>query len=262
MNIKNVKTIVISLTAIILCCSCKVNVNNPVHVDEYYQATEIPIIVRDFVGYDREVDPSLTAYKHPDFDHWYNTGLKPNLINGFLDKDKKPIFNDNISPEELNIESKESFAQWFRTIEGVNKEVRKTITFESIVNSSDYEFLDYNFFPIDGEGFGDFSYTHNCNFTVEATFYLLFEEKTFITFDCESSDDLWIFVNNVLAVDLGNLHTNARKCTVIRPEDLNRRYNANAKPGDYIEIKIFKASRNSSVSQLRIKVSPEIYLKK
>lgn len=259
MNIKNVKTIVISLTAIILCFSCKVNVKEPVHVDEYYQTTEIPIIVRDFIGYSRRVDPSLTAYKHYDFDHLYNSGLKPNLIEETLDIDKKPVFNDNINPRELCIESKETFAQWFRTIEGVNKEVRKTITFESINNSSEYDFVDEFFFPIDGEGFGDClgdGNPHNYNFTVEATFYLLCKKNTPVVFTCGSDDDLWIFVNNKLAVDLGNLHVYERVTKTIYPEYYN------AKPGDYMEIKLFKAERGPTGSIMEIEVSQEIYLKK
>lgn len=261
MKNKNLKKLIIFLTVITFCCSCKVNVKDPVHVDEYYQATEIPIIVRDFIGYDRDVDPSLTAYKHPDFDHnACGTGILQGLLEETLDKDKKPVFNDNINPRKLWIESKETFAQWFRTIEGVNKEVRKTITFESINNSSDYEFyLDDYFFPIDGEGFGDSlgsGNTHNYNFTVEATFYLLCKENTPIIFTCGSDDDLWLFVNNKLVVNLGGLHMIESVTETINPEDFN------AKPGDYIEIKVFKAERCPTGSVMNIKVSQELYLKK
>lgn len=260
MKNKNLKKLIIFLTVITFCCSCKVNVKDPVHVDEYYQTTEVPIIVRDFIGYDRPVDPSLTAYKHPDFDNRpHSTGILLGLLEETLDKDKKPVFNDNIDPRKLYIESKETFAQWFRTIEGVNKEVRKTITFESINDSSEYEFIDEWFLPINGEGFGDFfdeNDPRNYNFTVEATFYLLCKENTPIVFTCSSDDDLWLFVNNKLALNLGGLHSFERITETINPEDFN------AKPGDYMEIKVFKAERCPIGTAMGIKVSQEIYLKK
>ncbi|MBR5032071.1 MAG: fibro-slime domain-containing protein [Treponema sp.] len=260
MKNKNLKKLIIFLTVITFCCSCKVNVKDPVHVDEYYQTTEIPIIVRDFIGCDRPVDPSLTAYKHPDFENKaIGTGILPDLLEETLDKDKKPVFNNNKPTASLHIQSKESFSQWFRTIEGVNKEVRKTITFESINNSSEYEFIDEWFLPINGEGFGDSlceNDPRNYNFTVEATFYLLCKENTPIVFTCSSDDDLWLFVNNKIAVNLGGLHPKEIATEPINPEDFN------AKPGDYMEIKVFKAERCATGSVMGIKVSQEIYLKK
>lgn len=249
-----VKNTLLILAATLLFASCTADVKSK--EKEYVKTTEIPIIVRDFVPWGIE-DPSLQQYKHYDFDNINNSGNKVNHVLDTLDKDKKPVLNDAYPPEEMSLQSSESFAQWFRTIKDVNKEIKTSI--KVLLKHLDpplYEYEQTAFFPIDNQGFGNDEGDHNFSFTVESTFYLLYQENTPITISCKSDDDLWLFVNGKLLIDLGGRHGNITQEITFDAKDYK------AQPGDYIEIKLFKADRGVSGSIMGFSVSQDIYILK
>ncbi|MBO7583999.1 MAG: fibro-slime domain-containing protein [Treponema sp.] len=247
-----IKNSILIFAVSLLFASCKVDLKTEPE-KHYYKTTEIPIIVRDFVPWGIE-DPSLQQYKHYDFDNINKAGVKTNHVLDTLDKDKKPVLNDAYPPEEMSLKSSESFAQWFRTIKGVNKEIKTSL--EVRFDGSRWEFYAPVFFPIDNLGFGNDEGDHNFNFTVESTFYLLYRENTPITISCKSDDDLWLFVNGKLLIDLGGRHGVETKQITFDAKDYK------AQPGDYIEIKLFKADRGVSGSIMGFSVSQDIYILK
>lgn len=252
-----IKNSILIFAVSLLFASCKVDLKTEPE-KHYYKTTEIPIIVRDFVSFLAK-DPSLQPFGHSDFDNHITTkGFLSDRVLDTLDKDKKPVFNTMYRPSEMCIESPESFAQWFRTIDGVNKEIKTSIQVLSVNDDPyKYEYLNDGFFPIDNQGFGNDENTkHNYNFTVESTFYLLYEENVPITISCGSDDDLWLFVNGKLLIDLGCKHTYLTSEKTFDAKDFN------SKSGDYVEVKLFKAERAKTGSRIGLSVSQDIYILK
>jgi fibro-slime domain-containing protein len=74
-------------------------------------------------------------------------------------------------------------------------------------------FRDYNFEQRDGQDQLK-SKLHNYHFTLETAFTFTYEGDEYFTF--EGDDDLWIFIDGKLVIDLGGLHRSARQSLDLR----------------------------------------------
>lgn len=155
----------------------------------------------------------------------------------------------DFDPPTFEIESTASFNQWYNTISGVNIEVAAELPLTDD-GTGVYVFDSNAFFPLDNQGFMNTpGESHNYHFTTEAHVKFTYEAGQVFTF--RGDDDLWIFVNGKLALDVGGLHQ-ALEGTIA--------FDAKAAalgitPGGQYQMDIFHAERQTSESNFRIETN-------
>jgi fibro-slime domain-containing protein len=155
------------------------------------------------------------------------------------------------------IESATSFDKWFRDVPGVNMSMPLTLT---LVRQSDgsYVFDDKTdplymqlggFFPIEGQLFG------NPGLSPDRNFHFTFELHTTFTHDAEANhyfkfigdDDVWVFVNGQLVIDLGGVHSELEQFVEINRLGLT--------DDETYTLAFFFAERHTTQSNFRIATS-------
>jgi len=139
---------------------------------------------------------------HPDFEKGIS-GLVTGLVQNQLGADNKPIF---VGPNGRGaISSTASFNQWYNDDATVNsKTIVPVVLSETAPNTGVYSFQSNAFFPIDGQLFGNQGRAHNYHFTLEL--HTDFTYRGGEVFQFTGDDDIWVFINNRLVVDLGGVH--------------------------------------------------------
>jgi fibro-slime domain-containing protein len=119
-------------------------------------------------------------------------------------------------PAQWRIASAESFGQWFANVEGVNQSTKHTIQLTELENQPGvYKFEasihnGQSFFPLDDRLLGNQGRNHNYHFTynIHTKFtYTNPSNRESMIFNFSGDDDVWVYINKKLVVDLGGVHS-------------------------------------------------------
>ena len=231
----------------------------------------LAVTYRDFVSF-----PLGGAARHADFEAvWAGDDVTPGLVRPELDARGLPAMDGRCSDDQpatiadpvscpygQMLGSAATFSQWFTNVAGINSPVAGTLQLARAADGSfAFDSGGAGFYPIDGRGFtaapaSEATATadpvvndggeHDFGFTTEIRYYFQYLGGETLSFS--GDDDLWVFVNRKLALDVGGLHTRVARTLDL---DASAAELGLARDGLY-EIALFHAERHSAGSNFRL----------
>ena len=225
----------------------------------------IPILYRD-------MRYSGTTNGHPDFNN--GNGGETGLVNSTLGADGEPVF----AKAGNTLSTAVNFCWWFHekgcagagTTNPYDKLVYKdaannptTLTLTQI-SANVYQFNSQSFFPVDGLGWNasgtpqtDFecnttTNAHNFSFTSELHYPFTYDATKSPVFDFTGDDDVWVFINGHLVVDLGGVHGAQSGSYTLSPANATAIGLTN---GGMYSIDMFQAERHTCASTYKLTLS-------
>jgi fibro-slime domain-containing protein len=174
-------------------------------------------------------------------------------VTASIGSDQKPVYASSGPTNGTNnggelMSGPAEFQSWYRNVAGVNAPY--IIYFFFVPGAGGvFTFHSSSFFPLDDKGFGNQNRNHNFHFTTEL--HTQFKYAGGETFHFTGDDDVWVYINGKLAIDLGGVHG---------AEDAEVNLDAKAselgiEKGKIYPLDLFQAERHTSESNFRVETN-------